>query len=53
MHRSPADERAVIKERLEQAQQGLLNSKTFGASQVDEGISLPLVSCSHFMFYLE
>ena len=38
MCRSPADERAVIKERLDQAQQGLLDSGDSGTKAVNEGI---------------
>ena len=37
MCRSPAEERAVIKERLDQAQQGLLKSTQLDTNPVDGG----------------
>ncbi|CAL5229942.1 g13370 [Coccomyxa viridis] len=37
LERSPADERAVIKEKLDEAQQGLLKSKSSDTSAVDGG----------------
>ena len=39
MCRSPADERAVIQERLDQAQQGLLESQEPDMEPVDGGSS--------------
>lgn len=53
MRRSPADERAVIKEKLDEAQQGLLKSKSSDTSAVDGGTSLLLVSCRHLMCYVD